>query len=91
MITVNHKRNGNDFYRVVVDSEDHDNNGTFKITATEDRFKGVELSSDDTSTFDDITADDWIALVDSFQDAVSYANEFVGGHPPHFPIPTRPK
>jgi hypothetical protein len=91
MITVTHKRSGNAFYRIVVDSENSANNATFKITATEELFKGVEQTADDTSTFDEITGDDWIALVDSFQSAIDYANEFIGGHPPHFPVPTRPK
>jgi hypothetical protein len=88
MVDIYYKRNRDRFYKVV---EDKDNSAVFYIEATETEFKGIGITNEDLFGYDNITEGEWMDLLDSYNDALVYALEFVGGHPPHFPIPTRPK
>jgi len=88
MPTIYYKQNGTSYYKVV---EDGANSATFEIVANDNYFEAMKKVDTDVSTYDDLDEADFFALLDSFADAVTEINEFVGGHPPHFPIPTRPK
>ncbi len=86
--TVYYKRNRERFFKVV---EDGDNSATFFIEATETHFKTIGITDEATSGYDDMEEEEWMDLLDSYNDALVYALEFVGGYPPHMPQPTRPK
>ncbi len=86
--TITYKQNGTSYFKVVDDGE---NSAIFEIVANENYFEMVKMVDTNVSTYDSLEEEEWMDLLDSYNDALVYALEFVGGYPPHMPQPTRPK
>lgn len=85
---ISYKKSGTRHIKQVIDG---DNSIKMYVDADDTTFFGIGVTEEDTFGYDTISEGDWNDLLDSYNDALVYALEFVGGHPPHFPIPTRPK
>lgn len=88
MPTIRFKKNDKDYYKQV---DDGANSITIKLTCNDDYFEALRPTTESIDTFDDLDESDWDDLLASYYQTLDFVNEFVGGHPPHMPQPTRPK
>jgi hypothetical protein len=88
MATKTYTKLGDQHYMMV---DDGDDSITICLEITDEDARSIYVTETDASGYSPITEANWMEVLEPSTGNTYYVLEFVGGHPPHFPIPTRPK